>query len=355
MLSHFLLEHRHEVLERSLAKIRSVPATAGRSAGELIDDLSLFVDELILALRKARDEPRPAGLKTTGEIAPAHARQRWRIGFDVEQVVHDYGFLCDAITEAAQDARVSIDINEYRVLNQSLDTAIAEAVNQYMKSRDRAGERQVSERIGYIVHELRNALATSLLSLQAIRSAKLSASGRTADALERSLRRQQELIDYLLSDIRVRTRELKKERLRAAQLFDEIEAATSLHARKKNVRISFAIDPQIGFDADRLLITSALMNLTLNAIKYTRAGGQIWLRGQRVDHALRFEVEDECGGLPEGNAEELFQPFVQRNANQSGLGLGLALARQSVETHGGSIAVRNLPGKGCVFVVRMPA
>ena len=69
---------------------------------------------------------------------------------------------------------------------------------------------------------------------------------------------------------------------------------------------------------------------------------------------VQIEVEDECGGLPPGEAEDLFRPFEQRDTNRSGLGLGLAIARESVETNGGLIHARNLPGKGCVFTIDLP-
>ena len=67
-----------------------------------------------------------------------------------------------------------------------------------------------------------------------------------------------------------------------------------------------------------------------------------------------IEVEDECGGLPPGKAEDLFRPFEQRGADRSGLGLGLAIARESVETNGGKIRARNLPGRGCIFTIDLP-
>jgi signal transduction histidine kinase len=67
-----------------------------------------------------------------------------------------------------------------------------------------------------------------------------------------------------------------------------------------------------------------------------------------------IEVEDECGGLPPGGAEALFRPFEQRGADRAGLGLGLAISRQAIARHGGTITVRDMPGRGCVFVVEIP-
>ena len=73
----------------------------------------------------------------------------------------------------------------------------------------------------------------------------------------------------------------------------------------------------------------------------------------RANHVV-IEVEDECGGLPPGQAEELFRPFDRRGTDLTGLGLGLAISRRSVGANGGEIQVKNLPGRGCVFTIELP-
>ena len=74
------------------------------------------------------------------------------------------------------------------------------------------------------------------------------------------------------------------------------------------------------------------------------------LRSER----LVVEVEDECGGIPESKGD-LFQAFGdRRGTDRSGLPLGLSIARKAMRAHGGDIHVRNMPGKGCVFVIEVP-
>jgi len=75
---------------------------------------------------------------------------------------------------------------------------------------------------------------------------------------------------------------------------------------------------------------------------------------QLPDGRVCIEVEDECGGLPRGDEEGLFQSFEQRNADRSGLGLGLAVSRQNIRAIRGELRVRNLPEKGCVFSLELP-
>jgi signal transduction histidine kinase len=102
-------------------------------------------------------------------------------------------------------------------------------------------------------------------------------------------------------------------------------------------------------------LQSAVTNLLSNAFKYTRAGGRVTLRARATEGRVAIEVEDACGGIPESKSD-LFQPFgEQRAKNRTGLGLGLSIARKAVRAQGGDIEVRNIPGKGCTFVIGVPA
>jgi signal transduction histidine kinase len=105
---------------------------------------------------------------------------------------------------------------------------------------------------------------------------------------------------------------------------------------------------------DTRLVRSALGNLVRNAVKYTSSGGVVEVRGHIANGRAVIEVEDRCGGLAPGKVEEAFAPFVRLDNRQSGFGLGLAIAKQAVDAHGGSIRVQNLPGKGCIFVLEFP-
>jgi signal transduction histidine kinase len=75
--------------------------------------------------------------------------------------------------------------------------------------------------------------------------------------------------------------------------------------------------------------------------------------GASADRVV-IEVHDECGGLPGGDLQELPRPFEQRGADRTGVGIGLAFCRWGAEANNGRLYARNLPGKGCIFVVDLP-
>ena len=107
-------------------------------------------------------------------------------------------------------------------------------------------------------------------------------------------------------------------------------------------------------EADRQILAAVVGNLLQNAFKFTRARTTVTLRAVSSADRVLIEVEDECGGLPDGTDHTLFQPFEQRSADRSGLGLGLAFSRWGAEANNGRIYTRNHPNRGCVFIVDLP-
>ena len=105
---------------------------------------------------------------------------------------------------------------------------------------------------------------------------------------------------------------------------------------------------------NRPMLHAALANLLQNAFKFTHPRTEITLQAFALDGEAHIEVHDHCGGLPHGTAETMFTPFTQRNADRTGLGLGLAIARHSVEADFGTLSVRDVPGTGCVFTIALP-
>jgi signal transduction histidine kinase len=135
----------------------------------------------------------------------------------------------------------------------------------------------------------------------------------------------------------------------------EIAADSAFAANEKALEIH--LEPpraKVDIDGDRRLLHSALANLVNNAVKFSRARSAIHIGWRDGGDALAIDIDDSCGGLPAGATEKIFAPFVQVGDDRSGYGLGLAIARQAIEAHGGAIRVRNRPGDGCTFTIELP-
>jgi signal transduction histidine kinase len=278
-----------------------------------------------------------------------------RLGFTVDQVVHAYGNICQAVTELALELHAPITTDEFHTLNRCLDDAIAGAVSEYACGRERLLTTEGTERLAVLAHEMRNLLFTAMLAFATLEKGGVGVSGSTSALLGRSLRDLSALVDRSLGEVRLESAIQKRERVRIAELIEEVRIASTFEAEAHGVR--FAVDPVefgIVVDADRLLLASALGNLVKNAFKFTRSHSLVSLSTRATADRVVIEVADECGGLGVGNSEELFGAFEQRGADRTGLGLGLAISRRGVETCGGELRVRDLPGKGCVFTMDLP-
>ena len=353
-LHRFLDEHRDEILE--MTRHRIAESSPSGTEADLLDSIPELYDEVIAALR--RDAGHRAETTANEQAAAAHGARRLRLGFTIRDLVHDYGALCNAITEKAEHEG-DITPKEYQVLNQVLDTAVAAAVTEYADQREMDRERRAdlraAEHLGFVAHELRNAISTAMLSFDAIRHGQVSVGGRTSNVLERSLLRLRALIDRSLTEVRLKSGlTLIREPTSFRQLIEEVEASITVEAQAKGSRILAQVDPELHGLVDRQLIISAVANLLQNAIKYSPPGATLHLRCAATEDGVGLEVEDQCGGLAPEKLDRMFSPFVRGSDDSHGLGLGLAITRRAVEAHGGQIRVRNFPGKGCVFIVTLP-
>jgi signal transduction histidine kinase len=371
MLHEFLTSNRADLIERCRLKV------AGRSAprvtsAELTHGIPLFLDQLIKTLQLEQTSepmnsrrvsgPAGGGSRVSSELGTAaalHGRELLQQGFTVDQVVHDYGDLCQAITDLAFERKAPIEIDEFRTLNRCLDNGIAEAVTEYAYQRSadmtNTGVQALNERLGFLAHELRNLLHTATLAFTAIKAGGVGANGSTGMVLERSLIGLRTLVDRSLADVRVAAGiPPRRELISLAEFIDQIGISALLEARARQCKLTIShVDERLALDVDRDILLSALGNLLQNAFKFTEHGSEVSLHAYAVADRILIDVEDHCGGLPAGSLERLFRPFTQSGADRSGLGLGLAICRRSVEANNGLLRVRDVPGTGCVFTIEL--
>jgi signal transduction histidine kinase len=353
MLFEFIVTHRDEIIRRCRVKVasRSMPPPTEE---EIDYGVPVFLDQLLDALNG-----RTSGSTKINKTALQHGHELLLQGFTVSQVVHDYGDVCQAITELAVEKDARIDAGDFRALNRCLDDAIASAVTAYGRARtqstvDRESARD-SERLGFFAHELRNLTNTSMLAFEVLRTGNVGVGGSTGTVLRRSLLRTSALIDRSLAEVRLTEGIQNQEPFLVAGFIEELAPAATLEAEAKQITLTVApVAPGTMVNADRQVLGAVLGNLLQNAFKFTRPRTTVVLRVGTNNERVLIEVQDECGGLPGGNAEDLFKPFEQWGADRTGLGLGLAFSRWGVEANNGRLYARNLPHNGCVFTIDLP-
>lgn len=348
---HELLTYRKsEVMQRWLDEVRGTLHPESMPRVELVDHLPSFLDQLVLKLRNRHTAE-------AVEVTEDHGAQRLALGFSLDSVVREYGAMRVAIVAVAKSAGITISSHEYEVVFDTVVSAIAGAVSEYSRQRDAEMQRQATEHFAFVAHELRNPLSSALLALTSLEKRNLlDMSDRAAKALSRGIHNVHELIDHSLRVARIGSGiDLRPEAVQLRSLLQDTETAVALNADAKDIRVQVCLDGDHEMVVDVRLVKSALSNLVRNAIKFTHASGTVTMRAKVTGSRATIEIEDACGGLPPGDLEKVFSPFVQLTPDgASGFGLGLAIARQAMDAHGGSLRVQNLPKKGCIFVLELP-
>ena len=370
---HDFLEHNsQDLIKRCKAKV--VQRTKRLATPQQLENgIPLFLAQLIRTLRaeqagEVEEGERISGrsggdaqaLSEVGVTAAAHGKELLRLGFSVDQVVHDYGDLCQAITDLAFERDAPFAIDEFRTLNRCLDNAIADAVTEFSQQRDfTLADKQVSdvnERLGILVHELRNSLGTATFAIRAMEAGTLSITGATGTVLKRAIASLGKLIDSSLAEVRFEAGVADTHLAFSLAAFIE-EAKNSAEFDSAARGCAFlvkAVDPLLSVRGNRDLLLGALGNLLNNAFKFTHLHTQVSLHAYARADRVFIDIKDHGDGLPAKFSEDAFRPFTQHGRDRSGLGLGLSIAQRSIEASGGTLTVKSKPGAGCVFTINLP-
>ena len=368
----FLSNNRDVLIARCTAMVAERPQRAA-TPRQLANGIPIFLEQLTRTLRaegagnESEGERISGGaggdstaLSLIGVSATAHGHALHELGYTVDQVVHDYGDLCQAITGLAVERDAPFSVDQFRTLNRCLDNAIADAVTEFSAQHDESISRQQvvgeNERLGVLVHELRNSLQTATMAFTALESGKVPVGGSTGALVKRSLGALATLLDRSLGEVRAKAG--NSDISHAFPLAAFIADAKSIASLGANARgcglVVPEVDASLAVAGNREHLMAALVNLLQNAFKFTHPHTKVTLHAYTRADRVCIDVADNCGGLPSGFAEKMFKPFAQGSFDRSGLGLGLSIARRTVEDEGGSLTVRDVSGTGCVFTMSLP-
>jgi hypothetical protein len=210
MLHQFLTANRQQIINLCRDKVarRFEPA---EGAGVKNHGVPLFLEQLVDTLREeqtthirsADSEPTPAATKI-GRAAAIHGADMLRRGFSVDQVVHDYGDVCQSVTALAVEQNEAISTDEFRTLNRCLDNAIADAVASFGEARQMSADRKTEssqQRLDAFAVEHRRLVDIAIQSFTAIKTGNIGTSGATGTLLDHALGELRSLADRSLSEI----------------------------------------------------------------------------------------------------------------------------------------------------------
>ena len=273
MLHEFLSANRDEIIARTRAKVAN--RTAPRpTETELENGIPMFLTQLVEMLQSSHPEFGEARIDTS---ASRHGEDLLRKGFTVGQVVQDYGGLCQAITDLAVESSTSITSDEFRILNGCLDGAVASAVSEFGRQREKVITDQGAQHLGVLAHELRNALNTATLAFTALQSGAVGVSGSTSGVVMRSLTRMRHLLDRSFAAVRLNAGIQRSTNILVSELLEELAIGAAVEAAHRGLqRTGAPVADGVTVHADPEILVSASSNLLQNAFKvYARARSHV--------------------------------------------------------------------------------
>jgi hypothetical protein len=217
MLHEFVRTNREDLIRRCRFKVAQRSSPPG-SEDDLQYGVALVLDQLSEALAREQASPTAhedavfgcapsnAGSVEADRTAALHGSELFRLGYSVDEVVHDYGDVCQAVTELAKETDLPVTVDEFHTLNRLLDNSIATAVSSYVRLHHSSGLHEgahaLHERLGTLADDQRVLLDTALNALEAIKAASGGPMGVKGMVLEDTLLQLRELIDRSLPEIR---------------------------------------------------------------------------------------------------------------------------------------------------------
>ncbi len=206
-----------------------------------------------------------------------------------------------------------------------------------------------------VAHEIRNPLnAIGMIAQRLVKEFRPSADAQEYDALVHAMReeitRTGEIITRFLQFSKPQP--LRLEALTIQNFLQETGRLFESSARNRDIRLSIRVHRDGSVLLDRIQMKQALLNILQNALEATSSGGFIEIKGNSLGEYAVISVRDNGRGIDPQDMHQIFDLYFTRKEN--GTGMGLPIAQQIVQAHGGEIQVESVPGTGTVFILRIP-
>jgi two-component system, OmpR family, phosphate regulon sensor histidine kinase PhoR len=362
-LGELIHEMQDTLLTRWREQVRKLPSAQHLDTPTLNDHIPDLIQELADTLRSRTEQPVDELLLDGSP--PEHGRQRLSDGFDIEEVVAEYNILRRCIHELADQQSVAIQGTSLHVVNGVLDEAIGLAVQTYATQRALEVQKHREEHLAFIVHDLRTplnaiAISASVLELTLPEQAKGADTNQIINTLQRNIRHLKELIGRVLKENTSDSPDSAAKLVcRTIDLWPLVEAVSEdlkPIAATASAEIVNTVPGDLTVYADAGLLVRVFHNLIANALTYTPRG-EVIVEAHQCDQDGSVEcfVNDNGSGIPPAMLPKVFDKYETDSQRDDSHGLGLAIVRELVEAHGGTVSVESEEGVGSKFRFTLPA
>ncbi|MEK6705346.1 MAG: PAS domain-containing sensor histidine kinase [Bdellovibrionota bacterium] len=263
------------------------------------------------------------------------------------------------------EVHVEIALTPIKILEK---TAVLASVADITKRKNLEQQRDQAlkareELVAVVSHEIKNPLSAISIGLQVIQKTLPAYDGRgkvdtLIHQLQSAIKRMTKITSELLDVTRIEAGHmtLQPSEVAIAGIIGEVVEIFRPVATEKSINLEQKVSPDLGLiicDRDRII--QVLSNFVSNAIKFTGEKGSIQVKAERIQDKISFYVKDSGTGITEDQIPHVFERFWQANEKQYlGSGLGLYIAKNIVDAHGGAIGVNSKPGEGSTFYFTLP-
>lgn len=358
-LGELIESHRIELLSNWHREVGLLPGAEQLDGPTITDHIPQLLTELSQNLKSDR-------MEASVIASPAeHGVQRWRVGFDITEVVAEYGILRTCIYRLAEKYYLPLTSNAACIVNTVFDDAVAQAIKAYATHMTVELQKRREEHLSFVIHDLRTplqavSLATTTLERSLPDESKTELFTSSVSMLRRNIGRLDSLIKRVLQEEgnlqigdspRVERREFDLWSLVESIIHDLHPIANDAHTTLVN-----NVPADLTIFADARLLGQVFQNLISNAIKFT-PNGKVTIGAQLRSSKGIAEcwVQDTGTGIDPERLDKIFEKLeTDQQPDKRGVGLGLAIVKQIAELHGGSIAVESRVGEGSTFTLEIP-
>ncbi|MEZ4436693.1 MAG: HAMP domain-containing sensor histidine kinase [bacterium] len=353
-LSRLLIDQRAQIVQRWASLIRHANPLLRELPDYLVHDaMELFVEHLAHSIDGA-------AIDYDAYIAKSHGEHRQDLAIGLQGLIGEYIVFLDVVRDIADEHGVAFGVDDSLALARQVLTGAAASAHAFTRHRARGERRRDAEHFAFLAHDLRNPLSVIHMAWQLLERQGRLPADPTIALIDRSLAAMVTRLESSLKAMqdRVELGSIKSDS-RVHAVGDLVRAACdelALAAASKAVLVERAETSPAWIDADSRLIGAAIVNVLHNAIKHSPHGGTCSVEW-RADHStVSIRICDGGPGIDAAAAEQIYEAFTRGDDAAAGFGLGLAIVREALLAHDGSIHLENrvAPDAGCCFTLTLP-
>ena len=356
-LGELIESHENELLSDWHREVALLPGAARLDGPTITNHIPQLLTELSENLKSDRSEA--SLIQSPAE----HGVQRWRVGFDITEVVAEYGILRTCLDRLAEKHNLPLTHQASRIVNTVFDNAVAQATKAYATHMTLELQKRREEYLSFVIHDLRTplqaiSLATTMLDRCLPDDSKTELFETSLSTLRRNIDRLDALIKRVLQDeANLQLSDSPKIEKREFDLWSLVEKTIQdlfpIATDSRTILVN-EVPPDMTIFADARLLGQVFENLVSNAIRFT-PNGKIVLGARNSDGVGQCWVRDSGAGIDHERLDKIFEKLeTDQHPEKRGVGLGLAIVKQIVELHGGTIAVESRVGEGSTFTFEIP-